>query len=79
MEARLAETLAEARRHHKSYMDIREQYNNFVEGRINSMITNLLGGTTKTPGKATKVHLDAIQTLKVNLEAQMEKLQDEKK
>ena len=35
MELRLQETLAEARRHHQSYMDIREQYNSFVEGRIN--------------------------------------------
>jgi hypothetical protein len=39
-------------------MDIREQYNNFVEGRINTMIESLLEG--KTPTKAAKLYLDAI-------------------
>lgn len=58
MESRLQETLAEARRHHQSYMDIREQYNSFVEGRINQMIKNL--ETNKTPSKAVKLHQDVI-------------------
>lgn len=35
MELRLQETLAEAKRHYNSYVDIREQYNSFVQGRIN--------------------------------------------
>jgi hypothetical protein len=43
MEARLAETMAEARRHHQSYIEIREQYNAFIDGRINSMINTVLG------------------------------------
>ena len=37
MELRLQETLAEAKRHYQSYVDIREQYNQFVSGRINQM------------------------------------------
>ena len=37
MELRLSETMAEAQRHYKSYQDIREQYNNFVEGRLNTL------------------------------------------
>ena len=37
MELRLQETLAEAKRHYQSYVDIREQYNSFVSGRINQM------------------------------------------
>jgi len=38
MELRLQETMAEAKRHYQSYMDIRQQYNAFVEGRLNQMI-----------------------------------------
>ena len=38
MEKRLSETLQEAKRHYTSYIEIRDQYNNFVEGRINKMI-----------------------------------------
>jgi hypothetical protein len=35
-------------------MDIREQYNSFVEGRINQMIKAL--DASKTPSKASKLH-----------------------
>ena len=41
MEVRLQETMSEAKRHYQSYMDIREQYNRFVEGRLNIMIKHL--------------------------------------
>ena len=62
---------------YKDYMEIREQYNSFVEGRINQMIKVL--DASKTPAKATKLHQDVIQTLKVNLEAQYEKIEEERK
>jgi len=35
MDLRLQETMAEAKRHYSTYMDMREQYNSFVEGRLN--------------------------------------------
>ena len=41
------------------------------------MIKNL--DTNKTPSKAVKLHQDVIQTLKVNLEAQYEKIEEERK
>lgn len=37
MELRLSETLAEGKRHYQSYMNMRDQYNSFVEGRLNKM------------------------------------------
>lgn len=44
MDLRLQETLAEAKRHYQSYMDIREQYNTFVDGRLNRMYKLLTEG-----------------------------------
>ena len=41
MELRLQETLAEAKRHYNSYVDIREQYNSFVQGRINQTFNSV--------------------------------------
>jgi hypothetical protein len=82
MELRLSETMAEAKRHYQSYMEIRSQYNNFIEGRINKMVDHCKNSANKdTPQmnsiKSTKVKADIIQTLKVNLEAQDEALQNE--
>lgn len=37
MELRLSETMAEAKRHYQSYTDMRDQYNTFVEGRMNQL------------------------------------------
>lgn len=42
-EIRLQETLAEAKRHHKNYVELRDQYNDFVDGRLNKMIDAVLG------------------------------------
>jgi len=42
MELRLNETLAEAKRHHQSYIEMREQYNNYIEGRINIMYKKII-------------------------------------
>jgi uncharacterized protein (DUF3084 family) len=42
MEVRLEETLGEAKRHYQSYVDIREQYNSFVNGRINQMFKHVI-------------------------------------
>ena len=54
MEARLAETMAEARRHHQSYVEIREQYNNFIEGRINSMMNTMLGAEANAGNQSSR-------------------------
>ena len=70
MELRLAETLAEAKRHYESYMDIRDQYNAFLEGRINQLSDIMLckqNNPKLSPIKQQKTYQDAIQTLKVNL------------
>ena len=62
MEKRLSETLEEAKRHYQSYIDIRDQYNNFVEGRINKMIeqsmnnTNVGNQSNRTPGTGMSVN-----------------------
>jgi len=82
MELRLSETMAEAKRHYQSYVDIRSQYNSFVEGRINQMVDHCKNNPSKdTPGmnsiKSQKAKADIIQTLKVNLEAQDEALAQE--
>ena len=74
MELRLNETLAEAKRHYHSFVDIRNQYNNFIEGRINLMVEHIKKGdasSTKSQSiKVQKLNADLQQTLKVNLEAQ---------
>lgn len=54
MEARLAETMAEARRHYNSYIEIREQYNNFIEGRINSMMNTMLGAEANSGNQSSR-------------------------
>lgn len=82
MELRLSETMAEAKRHYQSYVDIRSQYNSFIEGRINQMVEHCKNNNAKdTPGmnsiKSQKAKADIIQTLKVNLEAQDEALAKE--
>lgn len=61
MEMRLSETMAEAKRHHQSYMDIRQQYNSFLEGRLNQMIDHCK--STDTPSssiKSNKIKADLI-------------------
>ena len=62
MELRLNETMAEAKRHYQSYIDIRNQYNNFIEGRINTMVDQMKkldGGSAKSQSiKAQKLHSD---------------------
>jgi hypothetical protein len=77
LELRLQETLEEAKRHHNSYISIRDQYNNFIEGRVNQMVEACLKNPKKQADpsysiKSNKAKADIIQTLKVNLEAQQE-------
>ena len=36
-ELRLEETMKESKRHHNNYVELRNQFNNFLEGRINQM------------------------------------------
>ena len=38
LELRLTETLNEAKRHYESFINIRDQYNTFVDGRVNQMV-----------------------------------------
>ena len=52
MELRLQETLAEAKRHYNSYVDIREQYNSFVQGRINQVFKQVYD-QSKSPMKSS--------------------------
>lgn len=88
MEARLQETLSEAKRHYQSYLDIRDQYNSFLQGRINKTFTALLESSqTATSSQKTspintlkhqKLQQDLLQTLKVNLQAQQEQLEEER-
>lgn len=82
MEVRLQETMAEAKRHHQSYLDMRQQYNNFVESRLNQMVDHCKNSAAhETPSnsiKSNKIKSDLIQTLKVNLEAQDQMLEEEK-
>ena len=54
MELRLNETLAEAKRHHQSYIDIRDQYNNYIEGRINIMYQKLLESSGNDGNKSVR-------------------------
>ena len=81
-ELRLKETLEEAKRHYESYIAIRDQYNSFLQGRINLMMETCLNGANignkSDPAlsiKANKAKADAIQQMKVNLEAQQEMLE----
>lgn len=80
MDIRLEETMAEAKRHYQSYLDIRQQYNCFVEGRLNQMIDHCKT-TNDTPSsssiKSNKIKSDLIQTLKVNLEVQDSMVREE--
>ena len=57
MELRLNETLAEAKRHHQLYLEMRDQYNNYIEGRINIMYKKIAeagksdgNSSSRTPG-----------------------------
>jgi hypothetical protein len=64
LEARLKETLEEAKRHYESYMTMRDQYNQFVEGRINQMVEKCMSKDQKeviNSVKQNKLKSDVIQ------------------
>lgn len=73
LEIRLKETLEEAKRHYQSYISIRDQYNVFIEGRVNAMVESCLKNNKQSDPsysiKSNKAKSDMIQTYKVNLEA----------
>jgi hypothetical protein len=64
MELRLNETLAEAKRHYQSFVDIRNQYNNFIEGRINLMVEQM----KKVDQSSTKSQSIKVQKLNADLQ-----------
>ena len=68
-------------RHYNSFISIRDQYNDFVQGRVNQMVeqcqkSNRANDPTNSV-KANKAKADIIQTLKVTLEAQQQMLSEE--
>lgn len=84
LELRLTETLAEAKRSYDSYISMREQYNAFLQGRINQLMDYCLNTPNSKAdpthsSKLNKAKSDAIQQLKVNLEAQEQMLEHERK
>jgi hypothetical protein len=46
-ELRLEETMKESKRHHNNYVELRNQFNNFLEGRINQMFIQLQQSTSE--------------------------------
>ena len=82
LESRLKESLKEAQRHYDKFVDMREQYNSFVEGRINQLTEQCLARDARDPinsARQTKAKSDITQQLRVNLEAQEQVLKQERK
>lgn len=80
LELRLKETLEEAKRHYSSYIKIRDEYNSFLESRINTVVeacTKLKPNDPTNSVKASKAKADLIQMMRANLEAQQQQLEQE--
>ena len=47
MELRYKKTMKESKRHHNNYVELRNQFNNFLEGRINLFFIHFQQSTSE--------------------------------